>query len=1012
MKLHRLRLQAFGPFAGTESIDFDALASSGLFLLDGPTGAGKSSILDAICFAIYGSLPGARQGNRQIRSDHAAAHDAPEVSCEFSVGRRRFEVTRAPAWMRPSSRAKSGFVEQKASSTLRERVDGHWQVLSTRNDEVGQLLGGALGLSRDQFTKVIMLPQGGFADFLRAKDTDREALLADLFDTSDYAGIEEEFARRYTDERRAFETAETQLETRAGALLREAHEFLGETMPQSPEEIAATEAEARYNALRPRIHAVIDELEIARQARDTERQKARAAQRQLNEQVTAFAKLEEFEGLQVTNRESRPETEQARQALELDAKAQRITAYLRQQEQARAQQEQASTAANTALCEAEDLRELPRRADGAPDLEALPAHLDVLREQLATARAAVPEERELKDLYVSLAEQSTRIEQLDAELVTQQSQIENLAASRQELEVEDLDEVAASGAVHEATVALQEAGELLEKVKEREKLREHRLASHEALADARSATSAAAKEHAAAWQLYLSQSALRLAQQLRAGEPCMVCGATEHPAPARSAQTEPELIDEDRLAELEQATEQRRATEQRALAAFEKAETNYQSAVSATESVDLAAATAALTEREQQLKDAKAALQQVKDRLKRLAALEAQQGKAQQRQNDITVELSTEREKLRAGTERRALLEQRIATLRGGYDSLTELVTELARRAQRTDLVLETQRALKTASGRLEQSTEEWEKQRNAAGFATDADHTAALLEQNQRAERERLVHAADQRAARLATLAESAEVQLAAALRADGGQAPGESQCAAAEEAVDEAEQAYELASERLAVSRSRLERLDAQRDELAALRAEYGELFASYRRLKALAEVMRGQGENRLKMTLRTYVLAARLEEVAVAATERLKVMTSNRYELHHDDRARGNAKSGLGLVVHDAWTLKPRATQTLSGGETFMASLALALGLADVITQHSGAIDMQTLFVDEGFGSLDTDTLDQVMGALEDLRSGGRSVGVVSHVSDMKQRIAQRVTVHKTQRGSRIAYEPLGP
>ncbi|WP_054820728.1 SbcC/MukB-like Walker B domain-containing protein [Arthrobacter sp. JCM 19049] len=168
----------------------------------------------------------------------------------------------------------------------------------------------------------------------------------------------------------------------------------------------------------------------------------------------------------------------------------------------------------------------------------------------------------------------------------------------------------------------------------------------------------------------------------------------------------------------------------------------------------------------------------------------------------------------------------------------------------------------------------------------------------------------------------------------------------------------------------------------------------------------MVRGGGENRLKMTLGTYVLAARLEEVTAAATERLQVMSSQRYSLEHDDTARGNAKSGLGIRVHDSWTGKYRETQTLSGGETFMASLSLALGLADVISHHSGAVDMQTLFVDEGFGSLDTETLEQVMEALESLRSGGRVIGVVSHVSEMKQRITNRLTVTKARQGSTIS------
>ena len=176
-------------------------------------------------------------------------------------------------------------------------------------------------------------------------------------------------------------------------------------------------------------------------------------------------------------------------------------------------------------------------------------------------------------------------------------------------------------------------------------------------------------------------------------------------------------------------------------------------------------------------------------------------------------------------------------------------------------------------------------------------------------------------------------------------------------------------------------------------------------------MADLARGLGENRLKMTLSTYVLAARLEAVALAATQRLLVMSGQRYSLVHDDSPRGNNKSGLGLQILDSWTGVRRDTQTLSGGESFMASLSLALGLADVIQHQSGGIDIETLFVDEGFGSLDAETLEQVMDALEALRSGGRVIGVVSHVADMKQRITTQLQVHKGRNGSTVSMDIAG-
>ena len=156
---------------------------------------------------------------------------------------------------------------------------------------------------------------------------------------------------------------------------------------------------------------------------------------------------------------------------------------------------------------------------------------------------------------------------------------------------------------------------------------------------------------------------------------------------------------------------------------------------------------------------------------------------------------------------------------------------------------------------------------------------------------------------------------------------------------------------------------------------------------------------------MTLSSFVLAARLEEVAAAASERLARMTAGRYSLVHTDAGRGGARSGLGLLARDAWTGHDRDTSTLSGGEMFLASLALALGLADVVTAEAGGSRMETLFVDEGFGTLDEETLDEVMTVLDGLREGGRVVGVVSHVTELRQRIPAQIQVSKGRAGSHV-------
>ena len=196
VRIHRLEISAFGPFAATEHIDFDRLSAHGLFLLNGPTGAGKTSVLDAICFALYGSVPGARQDGKRLRSDHAEAAAEPRVTCEFSARGRHFEVSRSPAWDKPSARGSNGFTVQQANTLLRERVDGEWIEKSGRNDEAGAEIADVLGMNRDQFTRVVMLPQGDFAAFLRSKAADRLELLQSLFGTQRFEAVEQELGRK------------------------------------------------------------------------------------------------------------------------------------------------------------------------------------------------------------------------------------------------------------------------------------------------------------------------------------------------------------------------------------------------------------------------------------------------------------------------------------------------------------------------------------------------------------------------------------------------------------------------------------------------------------------------------------------------------------------------------------------------------------------------------------------------------------------------------------------------
>jgi exonuclease SbcC len=284
-----------------------------------------------------------------------------------------------------------------------------------------------------------------------------------------------------------------------------------------------------------------------------------------------------------------------------------------------------------------------------------------------------------------------------------------------------------------------------------------------------------------------------------------------------------------------------------------------------------------------------------------------------------------------------------------------------------------------------------------AAGFVDAVAAKAAVREAGWRKAQQESIAAHDREAAAVQDLLADPELDVPLDPAADmAGTAGRLTQARDAHEdavnshgrATDRARQLAELAPE-LNAGLAALEPLTTRADEA-----------------RRLADLAAGQGSNRLKMTLSSFVLAARLEEVAATASERLLKMTAGRYSLAHTAAVRGGGRAGLGLLACDAWTGVDRDTSTLSGGETFLASLALALGLADVVTAEAAGTRLEALFVDEGFGSLDEDTLDEVMNVLDSLREGGRLVGIVSHVTELRQRVPAQIHVTKTRTGSRVS------
>ena len=502
----------------------------------------------------------------------------------------------------------------------------------------------------------------------------------------------------------------------------------------------------------------------------------------------------------------------------------------------------------------------------------------------------------------------------------------------------------------------------------------------------------------------LSNAAAELAARLQPAEPCPVCGSPDHPSPAPAATAA--LV----VADAEQAAQKASEAAEAVLTglARELAEARQAAAVLAAQGGN--------TPAQEARRDAALARQRADDALRaagdlatgraRYAELDEQIAAAEAAQTETASAMAQAESTITEVREQSDALEGALGKLRADYCTLGDRITAV----NRTTILLE---RAEDARARLEQAVQRTADARRQlelalpeSGFETAAAARSVLLPAPEPARLEAAIRAAQDEAARVQELFAGEELVLAAReLELEGPidaarvleQLGGED--AAAERRAKDAVVALGLAEKsartvrRIAADYARLAEDGKGPRERAAL-------------LTAVSEAARGGGDNAYRMSLNSYVLAARLEQVAIAASERLVGMSDGRYTLQHTDaKAARGAKSGLGLEVVDQWTGHHRDTATLSGGESFMASLSLALGLADVVQQESGGVDIETLFVDEGFGSLDEQALEQVMDALEGLRDGGRVVGLVSHVPEMKQRINTQLQVVKGRNGSAL-------
>ncbi|TSE01970.1 SMC family ATPase [Skermania sp. ID1734] len=988
MRLHRLEVHAFGPFAGNVEVDFDALGADGLFLLHGDTGAGKTTVLDAIAFALYGTVPGSRRECKRLHSDLAAADAVPHVVLEATIAGRRLRISRHPEFQRPKRRG-TGMRTENAKATL-TWLDGRGQNL-TRLNEIGDEVNRLLGMSADQFFQVVLLPQGEFARFLRSDNDDRERLLERLFDTERFGSAEQWLAQRRRESaaqlegsRQAVQRLAAQASTAAG-VEHPPEDSADQVLVWAQDVLAGSRsayatAETGLDEATSRAATASEALSEGRRIADLHRRAAHAR-----------AELAEYRATSAERQRLADELDTAQRAApivailaerddvlartgELRAAAQRYAAELTQ----------LGAEPDVLSCGSAD--ELGRRIDAA--IERWINEAGRLDELIAAAARAQQLGGDLDSLSAQLA-------QLDTQVGTARIRRAQLPADRRAVTDELQSAVQAAARVAALRMERDRAADILTAADEHAAVRPALARALDELAERRAA-------HLDARELVLELRARRLAGmaaelagELNDGEPCRVCGSVSHPAPAEQRETVVSA----------EAEELAASAEQRAAAAVDVAVgqvTELQRQVDVLENrcggMDPVPAAARLANVAAELSVTEGAAARMTDLEARISELDAEDAALAASLLDSEARRSAVSEKIQLTQARLADAQAQLAQARGADGSASqrrERLRRLARCAAQWRDALAEARAAEAAANSIEAKLMAALAEQ---GF-TDADTARAAIRSAEFTKngRSRLQIAEEQRIRAAATLAEPDIIEA----------------LTVPEPNVDGLERVHAEAAERLrsaiATRAEAARRLRETDDIVTQLWAAVDRLLPQQKRheeLADLADTVAGRGQNSRRMSLRSYVLAARLEEVAIAASARLERMSAGRYEFVHSDAAGPRGKrGGLGLDIRDDYTGAVRPAKTLSGGETFLASLALALGLADVVSAESGGLVLDTMFIDEGFGSLDSDTLDAVMGVLDELRAGGRVVGIVSHVDELRQRIPSRLHVIRDRAGSRL-------
>lgn len=1000
MHLRRLRLAGIGPFMSEYTIDFDTLSHSGLFLLEGPTGAGKSMLIDAIVFALYGKPASDQVSEERLRSHHADPGTRSWVELVFETDTGIYRVHRTPAYMRAKSRG-TGTTPQNATARLvrvtsADDGDGG-EVISTSAQEVGTEIAALLGLTRGQFAQTVVLPQGEFAAFLRSNAEDRRAVLESIFRTHIYEDIATELidARKHAleDQRHATERISRAAELLASVTTRDGVPPSGLDRSDDPDALAerATELVTACKDEETRLRAHRDQCMKRDDAARADYEKLQKLAEMLERRASLLDRRSKLAAVQ-------PEIDAASSRVRLARQAASVRSALQAQERAA-----------SALSDAREVLETARATFGAGASSVTAAELD---DGIAGLIELAAKLRDLKSLQEALAAKDQKLQELADEigrLEEQQGELESAIALRatekDRLDAELADAQEARLALPEAEQQLQRTHDVAVAVRRRDEHSQTLAEQERVLTNAVEHARMSAQHVADLRQQQINGMAGELASHLDAKESCPVCGSTSHPAPARLAEHHPS----------QDAIDSAERLQQEAQGEVREAQRQYERIDAELTATSETAGDISRDEAEHAASQANENADRLRHRANRFEYVTAEIADFDQNANRQDSQDTDTREKLatlrnehmtqqnQIDQDRKQInaeLEQAPESITGAATpgSVVEFANVVEQRRVQSENLRDALRGVDEADTRLRECDQDLDNALSETGFDSVEDARSAALAD---VEIDRLDGQITNHNGEWAAVTEGLNDPAIASL--SGEENPDlESASKTVQEAADE----FRIAQEGLSSAENVTANAVSAQEKLTGAIASNWQIIAKTAPVVRMAGIAEASDPaNHRRVTLGSYVLLRRFEDVLKAANDRLGPMSAGRFRIVRSDETerRGQRKAGLALRLMDHKTGIEREPRTLSGGQTFYTSLSLALGLADVVTAESGGVRLGTLFIDEGFGTLDVETLDNVMAELGALSSGGRLVGVVSHVSELKQRISDRISVRPNNDGS---------